>query len=143
MSLANKYRPKNFDEVVEQDMICNILQKQISEATYSHALLFKGNAGCGKTTVAKILATAINGEILELDCASHNGVAEIKEIIENAKVPSLIYEYKVFILDECHMLTSQAWSSLLITLEENIPHAVFIFCTTNYRDDKKIIEAVV
>ena len=131
MSLSNKWRPTEFSDVVTQEVVTTVLNKQISNKSYSHAILFAGNAGCGKTTCARIFASKINGEIYELDCASHNGVADIKEIVENARIKSLIHDYKVFILDECHTLSSQAWSSLLITLEENLPTAIFIFCTTD------------
>lgn len=129
--LANKYRPKEFSDVVAQNVCTKILEKQITNKSYSHAILFAGPAGCGKTTCARIFANKINGEIIELDCASHNGVADIKEVIDRARVRSLIYNYKVFILDECHTLSSQAWSSMLITLEENIPYSIFVFCTTD------------
>ncbi len=131
MSLANKYRPTEFEDVVTQSVVTTVLNKQIANKSYSHSILFAGNAGCGKTTCARIFASKINGEVYELDCATHNGVADVKEIVENARVKSLIHNYKVFILDECHTLSSQAWSSLLITLEENLPTAIFIFCTTD------------
>lgn len=130
-SLANFYRPTEFSQVCGQDVNIKVLNKQVNTNTYNHPFLFVGNAGCGKTTCARILANKINGEIIELDCASHNGVADIKEIIDRASVKPLLHDYKVIILDECHTLSSQAWSSLLITLEENIPTAIFIFCTTD------------
>lgn len=131
MTLANKYRPTEFSQVTDQEVCTTVLDKQIKNNTYSHAVLFAGNAGCGKTTCARIFANKIDGEIIELDCASHNGVAEIKDIVEKARTKPLLHEYKVVILDECHTLTSQAWSSLLITLEENLPNTIFIFCTTD------------
>lgn len=140
MTLANKYRPSKFSDVVDQEVVCKVLIKQIESSSFSHAILFAGNAGCGKTTCAKLFANAIDGEILELDCASHNGVAEIKEIVNNSKVSALVHKYKVFVLDECHTLTSQAWASLLITLEENIAHSIFIFCTT---DTQKIPNTII
>lgn len=130
-SLANKYRPTIFDDVVGQDITVNILKKQLSNNSFSHTMLFVGNAGCGKTTCAKILAKQIHAEVFDLDCASHNGVADIKQIVSIAKNPPLVYDYKVFILDECHTLSSAAWPALLITLEENIPHSIFILCTTD------------
>lgn len=130
-SLANKYRPTIFDDVVGQDITVNILKKQISDNSFSHTMLFVGNAGCGKTTCAKILAKQIHAEVFDLDCATHNGVADIKQIVSIAKNPPLVYDYKVFILDECHTLSSAAWPALLITLEENIPHSIFILCTTD------------
>jgi DNA polymerase-3 subunit gamma/tau len=138
--LANKCRPQSFDQVLGQDVIIKILQKQIANKNYNHSILFTGNAGCGKTTCARIFANQIDGEIYELDCASHNGVADIKDIIEKARTNSLIHEYKVFILEECHTLSSSAWPALLITLEENLPNTIFIFCTT---DAQKIPNTII
>lgn len=140
MTLANKYRPKDFSDVTDQEVCTKVLSKQIENNSYSHAILFAGNAGCGKTTCARIFANKIDGEIIELDCASHNGVAEIKDIVEKARTKPLLHEYKVIILDECHTLTPQAWASLLITLEENLPNAIFIFCTT---DTQKIPDTII
>ena len=138
--LAQKYRPQTFDDVLGQDVTVKILQNQIKNKNYSHSILFTGNAGCGKTTCARIFANQIDGEIHELDCASHNGVADVKEIIDSARVKSLIHEYKVFILDECHTLSSSAWPALLITLEENLPNTIFIFCTT---DSQKVPNTII
>ena len=138
--LANKYRPTSFDDVLGQDVTVKILQNQIKDNNYSHAMLFTGNAGCGKTTCARIFANMIDGEIHELDCASHNGIADIKEIINKARIKSLIHEYKVFILDECHTLSSAAWPALLITLEENLPNSIFILCTT---DSQKVPNTII
>ena len=138
--LAQKYRPQTFDDVLGQDVTIKILQNQIKNKNYSHSILFTGNAGCGKTTCARIFANQIDGEIHELDCASHNGVADVKEIIDSARVKSLIHEYKVFILDECHTLSSSAWPALLITLEENLPNTIFIFCTT---DSQKVPNTII
>ena len=140
MTLANKYRPTDFSDVVEQEVICKVLNKQIEANTYSHALLFSGNAGCGKTTCARIFANKIDGDIIELDCASHNGVAEIKDIVDDSRNRSIRHKYKVYILDECHTLTPQAWASLLIVLEENLEHSIFIFCTT---DSQKIPNTII
>lgn len=140
MTLANIYRPTEFSDVVSQPVVCKILNKQIETKSYSNALLFEGSAGSGKTTCARIFANKINGEIIEIDCASHNGVAEIKDILENARVPSLVNEYKLFILDECHTLTPQAWASMLITLEETLPKTIFVFCTT---DPQKIPKTII
>ena len=131
ITLANKYRPQEFEDVCTQEVCTKILNKQINDKSYSHAMLFAGNAGCGKTTCARIFANKIDGEIMELDCASHNGVADIKEIVEYARTKSILHEYKVIILDECHTLTPQAWASMLIVLEENLPNSIFVFCTTN------------
>ena len=138
--LAVKYRPQTFEQVIGQDVTVKILQKQITDKNYSHSILFTGNAGCGKTTCARILANQINGEIHEIDCASHNGVADIKDIINEAKIKSLVKDYKVYILDECHTLSSAAWPALLITLENNLPYAIFILCTT---DAQKIPNTII
>lgn len=125
--LANKYRPNEFEAVVGQDVTIKILNKL--KDNLPTALLFVGPAGCGKTTCARILAK--DKETYEIDCASNNGVSEIKNIIDNAKRASLVNKHRVFILDEAHTLTSAAWASLLITLEEDISYVTFIFCTTD------------
>lgn len=131
ITLANKYRPTTFEDVVGQDINTKILQNQIKTKQYSPVSLLVGNAGCGKTTCAKIFANQINGEIIELDCATHNGVAEIKDIVDKSRTRSILHDYKVIILDECQCLTKESWSSLLIVLEENIPTTIFVFCTTD------------
>lgn len=140
ITLANKYRPTDFSDVTDQDVCTKVLSKQIADNSYSHALLFAGNAGCGKTTCARIFANKIGGEIIELDCASHNGVAEIKDIVESARTKPLLKDFKVIILDECHCLTKESWASLLIVLEENISTSIFIFCTT---DTQKIPNTII
>lgn len=131
MTLANKYRPKTFEDVVGQDVCTKSLTNQINSNSYKHVLIFSGSAGCGKTTCARIFANMIDGEVIEHDCATHNGVADIKEIVDNSRVKSLLHPYKVIILDECQAITSQAWSSLLTVLEEDLPTSIFIFCTTD------------
>lgn len=139
MTLANKYRPKEFEDVCDQEVCTTVLTNQIKKNTFSHAQLFAGHAGCGKTTCAKIFANKINGEIIELDCATHGGVNEIKEIVEKARIKPLLHDYKVVILDECHCITKDAWSSLLIVLEEHLPSTIFVFCTT---DTQKIPDTI-
>ena len=131
MTLANKYRPKTFSEVYAQEVCTKRLINQIENHKYSHVQLFAGNAGCGKTTCARIFANCIDGEIKELDCASNGNVANIREIVEDARVKSLLHPYKVIILDECHAITKEGWISLLNVLEENLPNTIFIFCTTD------------
>jgi DNA polymerase III, gamma/tau subunits len=139
-TLANKWRPQEFSDVIGQNVNTTILSTQIENKSYSHAMLFAGNAGCGKTTCAKIFANKIDGEIFELDCSKNNGVADIAHIIEIAEAAPIVHTYKVFILDECHVLSSQAWPTLLITLEKSIPHSIFILCTT---DTQKIPATII
>ena len=134
MSLATKYRPKTFDDVTEQSAIKIILQQQISSGTIQHAYLFCGGAGTGKTTTARIFANEINqgkGNPLELDGASNNSVDDVRTIIQQAKVQSMDSEYRIFILDEVHALSNNAWQALLKILEEPPKKAIFIMCTTN------------
>lgn len=133
-SLATKYRPKEFNEIVGQRSVVKILEAQIAAKKYSNAYLFAGASGGGKTTTARIFARKINngsGGIVELDAASNNGVDNIRQITQEARERSLDSEYKIFILDECQMLTNAAWSSLLKTLEEPNKYTIFIFCTTD------------
>ena len=131
MTLANKYRPTEFSDVIGQTVNTTVLENQIANKSFAHTQLFAGSSGCGKTTCARIFANKIDGEIIELDCASHNGVADIKEIVDNARTKPLLNTYKVIILDECHAISQQAWSSLLTVLEEDLPSAIFVFCTTD------------
>ena len=133
-TLAVKYRPKTFDDVVEQEAIKVILLEQISTNSFKHAYLFCGPAGCGKTTAARIFANELNkglGNPIEVDAASNNGVDNIREIIDNAKRKSLDSEYKIYIIDECHMLSTGAWNAMLKLLEEPPKGTIFIMCTTD------------
>lgn len=133
-NLTLKYRPKAFAEVVGQPTIVSILSRQIETATFKHAYLFAGPSGCGKTTTARIMANEINnneGEPIEIDAASNNGVDNIREIILSAQQSSLDGDYNIYIIDECHMMTTAAWNALLKTLEEPPSHSIFILCTTN------------
>ncbi len=133
-TLAVKYRPKTWDDVVEQDAIKRILTNQLSSNQLNHAYLFVGGAGTGKTTCARILANEINnhkGSPIEIDGASNNGVDQIKAICESAMSRSVDSEYKIFIIDECHQVTTAAWNAMLKTLEEPPLKTIFIFCTTN------------
>lgn len=133
-SLAIKYRPTTFSDVTEQDSIMTILQNQINTNSVKAGYLFVGPAGCGKTTTARIFANMINngqGAPIELDAASNNGVDEIRKLIDNAQTKSLDSEYKVFVIDECHMITTQGWNAFLKTLEEPPAKSIFILCTTN------------
>lgn len=133
-ALAIKYRPKTFDDVTEQGYIKRILENQINTNTIKHGYLFVGGAGTGKTTTARIFANYINhgaGNPIELDAASNNSVDDIRRLVEQAQTKPLDSEYKVFILDEVHVLSNQAWQALLKTLEEPPSKAIFILCTTN------------
>ena len=133
-ALALKYRPKNFSDLTEQKAVVEILTNQINTNTIKHGYLFCGGAGTGKTTSARIFASMINkgsGEPIELDAASNNSVDDIRRITEEAQTKSLDSEYKVFILDEVHMLSNAAWNAFLKTLEEPPAKSIFILCTTN------------
>ena len=152
--LYRKYRPQNFAEVVSQDIIKTILQNAVRLGRLSHAYLFTGPRGVGKTTIARILAKAVNcqnlkdGEpdgvcqnckliqegrfldLLEIDAASYTGVDNIREIIDHVKFSPALGRYKIFIIDEVHMLSKAAFNALLKTLEEPPKHAIFILATT-------------
>ena len=133
-SLAVKYRPTCFSDLTEQKAVVSILTNQIETNTIKHGYLFCGGAGTGKTTSARIFANMINngsGEPIELDAASNNSVDDIRALTEDAQTQSLDCEYKVFIIDECHSLSNQAWQAFLKTLEEPPAKSIFIFCTTN------------
>lgn len=133
-SLAIKYRPTKFSDLTEQSAVVSILTNQIETNTIKHGYLFCGGAGTGKTTSARIFASMINngcGTPIELDAASNNSVEDIRRLTEDAQTQSIDSEYKVFVIDECHSLSNQAWQAMLKTLEEPPAKAIFIFCTTN------------
>ncbi|MDO5305962.1 MAG: AAA family ATPase, partial [bacterium] len=134
MSLANITRPKSWNEVIGQPTVISILQRQVATKRWKNAYLFCGAHGCGKTTVARIFANAINdgsGFPIEIDGASNNGVDSIRAIINDAQQVSLECDFKVYIIDECHMITSAGWNAALKLIEEPPVGTVFIFCTTN------------
>lgn len=141
-ALAIKYRPKTWEDVVEQGSTKIILQQQLESNEVKNAYLFCGPAGCGKTTCARIFANDINkgdGNPIELDAASNNGVDDVREIIQAAKTKSLDSEYKIFIIDECHALSNNAWQAMLKIIEEPPAKSIFIFCTT---DPQKIPKTI-
>lgn len=141
-TLAVKYRPSTFEDVVEQDEIKVILEEQLKTETVKNAYLFVGGAGTGKTTCARIFANEINkgqGNPLEMDAASNSGVDDVRNIIKEAKSKSLNSEYKVFIIDECHAISNTGWQAFLKLIEEPPAKSIFIFCTT---DPQKIPKTI-
>lgn len=141
-TLAVKYRPRTFSDVTEQEYVTTILQQQLASKEVKNVYLFTGGAGTGKTTCARIMADAINegkGNPIELDAASNNSVDDMRELIQQAQTKSLDSEYKVFIVDECHMITPQGWNALLKLIEEPPAKSIFIFCTT---DPQKIPKTI-
>lgn len=151
-ALYRKYRPSNFASVVGQEVVVDILKNSILNNKVSHAYLFTGPRGTGKTSIAKILAHAVNclnfngdicgecevcknleindSDIIEIDAASNNGVDEIRTLRDNVKLLPSFCKYKIYIIDEVHMLSTGAFNALLKTLEEPPSHVIFILATT-------------
>lgn len=143
-ALTRKYRPQNFEDIVSQDHVSSTLMNAIKQNRLSHAYMFCGPRGVGKTTMARVLArtineidSAIDGEslnqtlnIVEMDAASNNKVDDVHHLRESVRIPPQNGRYKVFIVDEVHMLSKAAFNALLKTLEEPPEHAIFIFATT-------------
>ena len=133
-ALATKYRPRTFKEVVCQDNIKKVLTNQLDTGEVKQAYLFCGSAGTGKTTSARIFANEVNGgkgKPIEIDGASSNGVDNIRQIIDDCRMKSLDSKYKVYIIDEVHMLSIGAFNALLKVLEEPPKGVIFILCTTD------------
>jgi len=156
--LSLKYRPQSFDEVIGQDVMVQIIKNAIKMDRIPNAYLLTGIRGVGKTTTARIIAKAINCknsespekkcegfchceaitnsnhiDVLEMDAASKTGIDDIRELIDSAKYYPTSAKYKVFIIDEVHMLSKQAFNGLLKTLEEPPPHLKFILATTEVK----------
>lgn len=141
-TLATKYRPKVFDDIVEQATVKTILMQQLETNTFKNAYLFCGPAGDGKTTTARIFANEINkgrGNPIEMDAASNSGVDDVRGIIAQAQTKSLDSEYKCFIIDECHSISNTGWQAFLKLIEEPPAKSIFIFCTT---DPQKIPKTI-
>ncbi len=154
LALYRKYRPSDFGEVIGQEAILQVLKNALKRSRISHAYLFTGPRGSGKTTIARLLAKAVNClnpkdglpcskcaaclsfagnqviDLTEIDAASNRGIDEIRDLREGVKFTPLQSKYKVFIIDEVHMLTKEAFNALLKTLEEPPSHAIFILATT-------------
>jgi len=154
VALYRKYRPTKFSQIIDQKLITQTLINAINSNRISHAYIFSGPKGSGKTSIAKIFAKSVNClnlefsdccnkcenclsidqsiDFLELDAASNNGVDEIRKIIETVVYQPMRLKYKVYIIDEAHMLTTNAWNAFLKTLEEAPSHILFIFATTEF-----------
>lgn len=133
-SLAVRYRPQDWSDVCGQSSIMKILTRQLELNQLKNVYLFAGASGCGKTTLARIFANKINnyvGSPNEIDAASNNGVDNVKAIIKSAQERSIDSKYKIFIVDECHMITTQGWNAFLKCIEEPPAYTIFIFCTTD------------
>ena len=131
LSLAVKYRPTEWEEVTEQKSIVTILNKQLETGDIRNVMVFSGKSGSGKTTCARLFANKLGSIPIEVDAASNSGVDNIRNIIVEAQERSLSSKYKVYILDEAHMLSNAAWNAALKLIEEPPTYTVFIFCTTD------------
>jgi len=132
-ALYRKYRPHTFKDVIGQDHIVSVLEGAIKLGNISHSYLFAGSRGTGKTSVARIFARAIGTsekDMYEIDAASNRGIDDIREVRDGVSTLPFDSKYKVYIIDEVHMLTKEAFNALLKTLEEPPSHAVFILATT-------------
>lgn len=157
LGLARKYRPKTFTELIGQEHVVTTLRHALSSGKFSHAYLFSGPRGTGKTTMARLLAMSLNctnsktpttdpcgkcencsaiiqgtssGDVLEIDGASNRGIEQIRELRENAKYVPSMSRYRIYIIDEAHQITKDGFNALLKTLEEPPPHAIFMMATT-------------
>lgn len=131
--LYRKYRPGDWSEVVGQEHIVSVLESSIKNENFSHAYLFTGSRGTGKTSVARIFARALGvsaDDILEIDAASNRGIDDIRALREGVRVLPFSSRFKVYIIDEVHMLSKDAFNALLKTLEEPPAHVIFILATT-------------
>jgi DNA polymerase-3 subunit gamma/tau len=163
-SLYRRHRPRTFDDVIGQEHVVRTLRNAVDRDNVHHAYLFVGSRGTGKTSMAKILASALNAtggpsssfaaddpaavaiaagsslDVVELDAASHNGVDDIRDLIDSVALAPTSGAWKVYILDEAHMITTQGWNAFLKTLEEPPPNTVFVLATT---EANKVLPTVV
>jgi DNA polymerase-3 subunit gamma/tau len=142
-ALYRKYRPLKFKEVLGQDHIVKVLESSIENGNIAHAYIFAGSRGTGKTSVARIFAKEIGttpNDISEIDAASNTGVDDIRALNESVSTLPFESKYKVYILDEAHMLSKSAWNALLKTIEEPPKHVIFILATT---EANKIPETII
>lgn len=142
-ALYRKYRPQKFKEVLGQDHIVKVLESSIENGNIAHAYIFAGSRGTGKTSIARIFAKEIGttqNDISEIDAASNTGVDDIRALNESVSTLPFESTYKVYILDEAHMLSKSAWNALLKTIEEPPKHVIFILATT---EANKIPETII
>jgi DNA polymerase-3 subunit gamma/tau len=142
-ALYRKYRPGKWKEVLGQDHIVDVLESSVESNKVSHSYLFVGSRGTGKTSLARIFANQIGvsaNDLYEIDAASNRGIEDIKELRDGVRVLPFDSKYKVYIIDEVHMLSKDAWGALLKTLEEPPKHVIFILATTELH---KVPETIV
>ncbi len=142
-TLYRKYRPKNFSEILGQAEVVQTLQNSLKNNNIAHAYLFSGGRGSGKTSLARIFAQELgvkSADIYEIDAASNRGIEQIRELREAIHLLPLESDYKIYIIDEVHMLTKEAFNALLKTLEEPPAHIIFILATT---EKEKILDTII
>jgi DNA polymerase-3 subunit gamma/tau len=150
--LARKYRPNSFDEVIGQDHVVQVIKNSIEQERVHQAFLFSGTRGVGKTTIARLLAKCLNCmsseaiqegksiDFLEIDAASRTGVEHMRELLSSVHTSPSVSRFKIFLIDEVHMLSKGSFNALLKTLEEPPSHVIFLMATT---DPEKVPKTVI